>query len=327
MEKLFNKVQRGACDAFKNLKKNENKNMITKELISFIEKLWQDYNPYADRDFPEQFQRDLDSRFWEMYLTCTLLYKSLPVTPRSNRPNKGPDILIENNDNRIWVEATARGCGEFINPDRVEDFEMGRVINILDEDEKIILRFTGAIKDKFEQYKDYLAEGVVSSSDAYIIAINSCKINIAECEVGIPRIIRSLIGQAVKRKSGEKIETNFFLNPEYENISGIIFSSFYINSIATKKCFGLDHNYGEDLLYIHNPMAKNPIPEVFFKFGTEVKIDIDNEKYLLHFKSWDRPFFREYKLKDIWDKAEEHNMGDVIIGTNIPFHPEGKQKK
>ncbi len=35
--------------------------------------MWTRYEPYADPDFRPDFARDVDGRFWAMYLGCTLL--------------------------------------------------------------------------------------------------------------------------------------------------------------------------------------------------------------------------------------------------------------
>ena len=48
-------------------------------LKSDMENLWGIYHPYADGDFPKQLAQDFHARFWEMYLTCTLIYNSFKV--------------------------------------------------------------------------------------------------------------------------------------------------------------------------------------------------------------------------------------------------------
>ncbi len=49
-----------------------------------IEELWMSYYPYADRDFRQKMQEDFHSRFWEMYLTCTLMQESFNVSQKQN---------------------------------------------------------------------------------------------------------------------------------------------------------------------------------------------------------------------------------------------------
>ena len=64
------------------------------KLKSGIEELWEIYYPYADGDFPKQLSQDFHARYWEMYLTCTLVGNSFNVVPKQGR-SEGPDIKIE----------------------------------------------------------------------------------------------------------------------------------------------------------------------------------------------------------------------------------------
>jgi len=43
--------------------------------------MWATYEPYADPDFPQGFAHDVDGRFWEMYLGCTLLEAGRALLP------------------------------------------------------------------------------------------------------------------------------------------------------------------------------------------------------------------------------------------------------
>jgi len=90
---------------------------------SFMEDLWRKYRPYADRNFRQQLQVDLDSRFWEMYLACILLEYSIPLS--LSRADARPDILIENENGRTWIEAIAPTSGADTNPDRVPEMKPG----------------------------------------------------------------------------------------------------------------------------------------------------------------------------------------------------------
>ena len=91
-----------------------------------LEALWLRYEPYADSDFREEFGRQPDSRFWEMYLTVRFLNTRKELFLRSEltaaRRNAGPDICIRKCSRRIWIEAIAPGQGDDVsNLDRVPD--------------------------------------------------------------------------------------------------------------------------------------------------------------------------------------------------------------
>jgi hypothetical protein len=97
------------------------------QLRSFMESLWRKYQPYADSNFRQQIQVDLHSRFWEMYLACTLLENSIPLS----RMNAGPDIFIEHDVGQIWMEAIAPTTGADTNLDRVPDMKSGYIVRLL----------------------------------------------------------------------------------------------------------------------------------------------------------------------------------------------------
>ena len=84
-----------------------------------LESLWQDYSPYADPGFRESMPLDINARVWEMYLTCALLERQLPVKPKQSAD--GPDVLIEQGVSRVWIEAIAPSGGDEGNPDRVPE--------------------------------------------------------------------------------------------------------------------------------------------------------------------------------------------------------------
>ena len=178
---------------------------------SFIEGLWRKYQPYADRHFNKQMQLDVDSRFWEMYLACTLLEKSIPLSSA----DAGPDIFIEDENGRTWIEAIAPTGGADTNPDRIPDMKPG-VATIVPDDE-IVLRYRAAIKEKYDnKYYNYVEKGLITPTDGYVIAVNSCKIPAAIMETDTPRILKAVfpIGSrqvTMDKKTGIVIETGYQL--------------------------------------------------------------------------------------------------------------------
>jgi hypothetical protein len=268
---------------------------------TFVEQLWQRYQPFADTDFRQKIQEQFHARFWEMYLTCAFLDRTLPVKRKTNK-NRGPDIMIDHPARRIWVEAMAPTGGAKDNPDRVQGSQYGpdTDIDALVPDEQITLRYTSAIRDKFDKYRKYLTDGVVSPSDAYIIAINSCKIEDAELEI-FPRILRAVFPidypqfmistnkmgivnrrfpsrPTIWRTSGSQVATNFFLNPAYKNLSGVIYSGASVQNLVRQ--------LGEDFIFIHNPLTRNPIPHGFINIGREYTAQEGANGYTITCRDW-----------------------------------------
>ncbi len=267
----------------------------------FVENLWAIYQPYADNNFLDQIQRDFHARFWEMYLTCTLLEQRFKL----NCPKPGPDILISG-DRKIWIEAIAPTAGYPSKPDSVPA-ELAQFRNSRGQrvpDEQIILRYRSAIAEKFDRrYAGYVAKGIVSNNDSYVVALNGQKVGFSQHDVDPPRILRSLfpIGHEkviteldanetmkivgnrfqfrpeIKKASGKDVSTFIFLSRDYENLSAVLFSSVGV--------INRPERMGQDFMLVHNPLAKNPLPSGFFKLGKEYTIQVlDNHRYQISVK-------------------------------------------
>ena len=117
--------------------------MVTPETRAgkaFAERLWMQYHPHADAAFLTEMKRDFHARFWEMYLTCTLLahgqQHGYSVSCPQRKKTGGPDILLERDGLRLWVEAVTATDGD---PDKADsvikpELAQGYVV----PDEKII---------------------------------------------------------------------------------------------------------------------------------------------------------------------------------------------
>jgi hypothetical protein len=71
MEDLFKDGINAKDPAYNNLRDSKKDWMI--EARTFCNQLWKNYQPYADRHFLIEIQRDFHSRFWEMYLACSFM--------------------------------------------------------------------------------------------------------------------------------------------------------------------------------------------------------------------------------------------------------------
>lgn len=271
----------------------------------FVENLWATYEPYADYNFPDQIQRNFHARFWEMYLTCTLLDQGFKL----NCPKPGPDILISGN-RKIWIEAVAPTAGDPSKPDSVPEAKFEESAQFMSSrgqrvpDEQIILRYRSAIAEKFDHlYTEYVANGIDSNHDSYVVALNGQRVGFSQHDVYPPRILRSLfpIGHEeviaeldanetmkivgnrfqfrpeIKKASGADVSTSIFLSPDYENLSAVLFSSVDVVNRPGRM--------GQDFILVHNPLAKNPLPNGFFKLGKEYTIQVlDNHRYQISAK-------------------------------------------
>ena len=90
-------------------------------------------------------------------------------------PQAGPDILLECDGSRIWVEAVVATNGSPGRPDSVVEpnqDDSGKI-----PEEKLVLRYANAISKKCRKYRRYLRDGIIHKSDAFVIAINGAALS------------------------------------------------------------------------------------------------------------------------------------------------------
>ncbi len=179
---------------------------------AFAERLWDIYQPNADSHFLSEIRREFSARFWEMYLYCALLERSTDLGYVVSCQKPGPDVLLESNYGRVWIEAVTPTNGEPgrdhslaepLFPSIVVGGENGKPIcptsSKFAEDgripeEMIVLRYTSAIRDKYVKYLGYLKNGIIDKNDAYVIAINKSRLayQSAEAANDLPRFLKAV---------------------------------------------------------------------------------------------------------------------------------------
>jgi type I restriction enzyme S subunit len=289
MKELFAKGINAQDQAYNNLRDSNKDWMI--EARAFCEKLWKIYQPYADDHFLVEVQRDFYSRFWEMYLACSLMDMGINISC----PKPGPDIRINTDDRVIWIEAVAPNPGSPNSPDEVKsnkDLEAHSV-----PEEQIILRYRNAIHEKYNtKYFEYLKKGIVNKSDSYVIAVNGCKIPSSRTDFNPPRIVRSILPvgfpqvtidlksnsitnqtyqyrDKVTKKSGSDVTTAIFFDDFYNNLSAVLFSN--VDPANRPELLG------QDFILTHNHRATNPVLMVFIKRGAEYRVKDFDDKFEL----------------------------------------------
>jgi len=243
--------------------------------------LWQRFLPYAEPTFKEEFARQPQKRYWEMYLGGHVLQIGFGLHPKTHQ--LGPDLCFDMTELRVWIELTAvdEGTGADAVP-KVSQHSGHDPI----PDDRIILRFTNAVSEKHKRLLSYQDRGLVSGSDAYIVAVNAAEIDMSlfDFDFPIPLIVRALypLGQyvmridtalervvaegyqfraAIQKQSGSDVPTNVFLDPAYSGISGVIYSMAAFWEFPTRPV--------SELLFVHNAMASTPMPTGWMKAGKD----------------------------------------------------------
>jgi type I restriction enzyme S subunit len=295
MNELFTKGVAVEDQAYINIRDSEKGWMI--EARMFCEELWSVYYPYADDHFLAEIQRDFYSRFWEMYLACSLLDMGMSLSC----PKPGPDIRINTDDGVIWIEAVAPTAGAPNSSDEVKnrrDFETHNV-----PEEQIILRYRNAIHEKYNtKYFEYLRKGIVSKTDSYVIAVNGCKIPYSRTDFSPPRIVRTVLPvgypqvtidrksnritatsyqyrDKVTKKSGSGVSTAIFFDEFYDSLSAVLFSN--VDPVNRPQFLG------QDFVLTHNQRAANPISKAIIRRGREYRVKDSDEGFELSYTELD----------------------------------------
>jgi hypothetical protein len=253
----------------------------------FVEEQWQIYKPYAEPDFIDKSKEDFHAKTWEMYLGCIFLNHRFSLQKKTK--TEGPDLCILIGDRKLWIEAVAPTSG--VGDNRISDAEEGVAYKV--PVDKIILRFRGAIEEKYRKYMDYRNNRVVEPKDFYVIAVNGGRVNHSIQEQVIPFIVKSVLpfgnltlsigidsGKIVNSYyeyrgsittfKGGSVSTNIFQNGYYEGISAVLYSC--ANVVDRPKQIGIE------IKYVHNPLAKNKLSLGIFSFGTEWWVEGENLK-------------------------------------------------
>ncbi len=240
----------------------------------YVEKIWKTYSKYIEtakdrKFFLKESSIDFQARIWEMYLGYTLIKKGFIL---GKQASSGPDIKLttKKEDRAIWIEATTSKKG--VGKDAVPELRTDGTVQTVPED-KIILRLTQSISEKFEKYEQYISDNVVGPNDPYIIAINRSQTDFVDgasplmlnAVFGIGHIVLNMkTGKKtwspkpeIQKSSGKSVPLGYFLDKKYEGISAIIYETHNVLTLSLL-------SPGSNFIVVHNPLAKNPIPQEFF---------------------------------------------------------------
>lgn len=284
---LFNYTKEDAHIVYKNLFTNAANCNVNRGLIAYIRQsvsdMWSKFKHLADSNFVSHFPIMPDQRYWEMYLGCCLIDRGFSVTSKDS----GPDFCINIGERKIWIEAVTASLGKENNPDRVPE-PVAKIASAAPRD-KIILRYISSITEKIIKYQKYATTNIFSDKDIKIIAVSHGDLR----RVGVdsdelPYIIGAVfpVGSSyltIDTQTGDELETGrhyqaeiikakgkpvgkeLFADPSYEDISAIIYSNSDVANIPNV--------WGSDIIVIHNPLARNPLPRGLLKFPLEYWVE------------------------------------------------------
>lgn len=244
-----------------------------------------------------------DPVYWQQLSEVLLEDQLAKAQLQPTHPREGPDFLTSHMGRRIWIEVVTP------RPEGIPTQWLDRASKVWKlPHEEILLRWTSAIKEKAEKLlgnaernvKGYLQKGIVRSDDAYVIAVNGYLLRrpswpelsgisqfpfaveatfcVGPLQVHIDRETRKVIGSEhqhrplIPKPNGAQIPADSFLDPRFSPVSAV-----WAVDIDERLLF----ERANPMAVVHNPLARNPIPERLLPAQSEyVAIDQGSE-YLL----------------------------------------------
>lgn len=266
--------------------------------LDLVEQLYLITRDLLDSKFQKQIKHDFAACYSEMYFAATLRHR-LKLT-LSHPSDKGPDLFVD--DLNFWAEITTPGDGQEGNENSVPHLSYKEAQSY--PETQVILRLTNAFVSKAMIIQNYIDNKIIQPDQKIIICISGGWMSerLPHSPIsGFPQIVKALlpIGDLVlhidtkekeiidrnfnyrdsvnkKLKDGNKaISTQFFLDPHYSFISGVLYS--YANAFHPIEIERL----GCDFFFVHNPLAKNKIDECSIKCGTEYVVELNSESFTM----------------------------------------------
>ena len=252
------------------------------------ESFWSDHKSYADVNFVREFAIQTHERWFEMYLTVALLRAGHKIVCR-NRHNTGPDVLLNFEDQRIWIEATCASPGEKGQPDSIPKRQSGRIRR--EPTDQYVLRIRNALEEKQKKLFSYINKGLIRSNEPCIVAINVYKVDglsphthdhvrralygIGDPQIQIDRRTRSATRynhvyiESIRKSSGAEVMVNPFTDGSLKHISAVLISeSNVVNQPKT---------VGDDFVLYPNLKCNNQIPQPLLGVGSEWRFQAVND--------------------------------------------------
>lgn len=261
----------------------------------------------ADGKYYSELSSDADEKFWAC-VSEALVYQLIKNKEFADRKvdGAGPDFLLLHNGKRIWVEVVCpRPIG--IPGDWLSFTTVGAGHVPHDQ---ILLRWTGAIKEKLEKLMGsssgakagYIEQGIVSESDAYVIAVNGCQLRhgpfpaldgisqfpyaveavfpIGPRQLRIDRASQRVVSNGyqerhtIAKPNGAQVPAYAFLDTANHMVSAI-----WALDLNGGTCIG----NSEPMAVVHNPNATNPLPIGYLpaerEFGAK-RLDSDEYDFM-----------------------------------------------
>lgn len=249
--------------------------------------LWSDFQPFADQHFSREFPIRTHERWFEMYLTVSLIRAGHQI----DCPKPGPDILLEVDGRRIWVEAVCATSGKQGLPDSVQKQQIGQVLP--EPTDQYVLRIRNSLEAKQKKYLRYIKNGIVACGDVVVVAINIYQVygydpyiedhmkrslyGIGDVVVRFDKSTQSVSGDGhqqvveIRKSSGAGVGVQPFTDNSIEHVSAVLASH--------ASAFNQPPQLGGDLVSYPNLTAENAWPAGVLQLGSEWRFEEHQDRW------------------------------------------------
>jgi hypothetical protein len=273
----------------------EGRNQLCVSVRDFIEGVWPRCKQYLDSDVQIDARENFHQRWWEIYLTHSLMAADVQLVKREYRqPRKsGPDLLAQVDGRKLWIEAVAALPGE--GPDAVRSYGPRKAPRPF-PDKEIMLRFQQAFSAKVSAHARYVEKNWVSPLEGYIVALNGA---LAErgypCMQRFPRIVSALLlglekqwvqveFDGVTSRTGE-VHYDYQTEVEKKSKGPVTLAAFRdpANSCVSAVLYSASDAYMErELVLVLNPHAQVPLPPDFLSAIPRYWVELHDDRLILH---------------------------------------------
>lgn len=207
----------------------------------------------------------------------------------------GPDLLATRDGRKVWLELITPEPKDL--PD--EWIRPQNTVTTFPH-EKILLRWTAAIKEKKGKGKDYLSRGIISPGDPYVIVVNDALLHarggqlngisqrpfaveatlaVGPLQIQIDRATLETVSSGhmhrpyVINRNQAQVPADTFFDPDYGHVSAVMGT--------TLGMWNASQDHWESVI-VHNPLSTAPVPLGLLPVEEEWACQIEPSQYTVY---------------------------------------------
>lgn len=238
----------------------------------------------ADEHFIRELTSGDEGKFWQRIWEAILAAHLAELGHKPTSKDEGPDLVFDHNGSKICIEAICPNPKDI--PQEYTSKPTTSEVRVTSMPaQTLALNWTAALREKMQKlegrtnsdqkyFPGYVAKGIVTSDQPYVVAVNSSLWGYAEtglsqfpysAEVGfgigpIAVPVDSQTGRfgdarhtsvfSIKNRNQANVSTSVFLTEEYKGVSAVLSTGF----LCPQPDF-------YPLTLVHNPLARAPLPQ------------------------------------------------------------------